>query len=184
MPEAAVAVVHRIYIKQFSSNEIANRWFDGFREAIALGRSGVTAQSSLPLPDQANEQTIPNVGLYEVDAGILALHLQTKSAGASCRAPPLASTSGYGVSRWRRSTEAFGHTRRNLCLKACLCRRRLGSLTGRDPLVLQLVIAIKWLTAVGVHGGDPMLPRIAMMKAPRRHEAKTLATAPELLPSA
>jgi hypothetical protein len=30
--------------------------------------------------------------------------------------------------------------------------------------------AIEWLMRVGEHGGDPMLPRISMMKALRRHE--------------
>jgi hypothetical protein len=32
--------------------------------------------------------------------------------------------------------------------------------------------AIEWPMLVGWHGGDPMVPRIAMMKAPRRHEPK------------
>jgi hypothetical protein len=33
--------------------------------------------------------------------------------------------------------------------------------------------AIEWLMLVGEHGGDPMVPRIAMMKALGRHEPKT-----------
>jgi hypothetical protein len=32
--------------------------------------------------------------------------------------------------------------------------------------------AIEWLMLVGEHGGDPMVPRIAMMKALLRHEPK------------
>lgn len=32
--------------------------------------------------------------------------------------------------------------------------------------------AIEWLILVGEHGGDPMVPRIAMMKALRRHKPK------------
>ena len=34
----------------------------------------------------------------------------------------------------------------------------------------ELEIAIAWLMLVGEHGGDPIVPRIAMMKAQRRHE--------------
>jgi len=67
-------------------------------------------------------------------------------------------------------------------------------LQGRDPLVTvrdaatyiiklpiverelpQWKIAIEWLMLVGEHGGDPMAPRIAMMKALRRHEPLPLA---------
>jgi hypothetical protein len=36
----------------------------------------------------------------------------------------------------------------------------------------QWEIAIEWLMLVGEHGGDPMVPRIAMMKALQRHEPK------------
>jgi hypothetical protein len=35
--------------------------------------------------------------------------------------------------------------------------------------------AIEWLMLVGEHGGDPMVPRIAMMKALRRHKPKAEA---------
>jgi hypothetical protein len=39
---------------------------------------------------------------------------------------------------------------------------------------------IEWLMLVGEHGGDPMVPRIAMMKASLRHEPKA-ASAPRNL---
>jgi hypothetical protein len=40
------------------------------------------------------------------------------------------------------------------------------------------VIAIEWLMLVGEHGGDPMVPRIAIMRALHRQEPKA-ASAPE-----
>ncbi len=35
--------------------------------------------------------------------------------------------------------------------------------------------AIQWLMLVGEHGGDPMVPRIAMMKALQRQESKVVS---------
>jgi hypothetical protein len=67
-------------------------------------------------------------------------------------------------------------------------RKPLVTLPDAAPYIIQLPkaerelpkweTAIEWLMLVGEHGGDPMVPRIAMMKALRRHKPKAEAAAP------
>jgi hypothetical protein len=58
-------------------------------------------------------------------------------------------------------------------------------LPGAEHRLPHWVIAIEWLMLVGEHGGDPMVPRIAIMRALHRQEPKAIraGNAPNLTSS-